>query len=78
MLNKTKIALAAALILGSTASIALARGSYGGPHQTWCDIDPRCNGWDARMNHLSHSHAGDAYGYAASPNHTSHARSHAR
>jgi len=44
MLTKTKIALAAAIILGGTASAALARNSYGGPHQTWCDINPACNG----------------------------------
>ncbi|HWF94951.1 MAG TPA: hypothetical protein VG291_08360 [Xanthobacteraceae bacterium] len=74
MLTKTKIALAAALILGSTASAALARGSYGGPVQTWCDIDPACNGWD--RSHASHGNAGNAYGYAALPNRTPHA--HAR
>jgi hypothetical protein len=77
MLTKIKIALAAALILGGTASVALARGSYGGPVQTWCDINPACNGWDQRMNHLSYRHAGTAYGYAA-PHHTSHVRTHAR
>jgi hypothetical protein len=78
MLTKTKIALAAAIILGGTASVALARGSYGGPHQTWCDVDPACNGWDKRMSHSSYGDAGNAYGYAASPNHTSHVRTHAR
>jgi hypothetical protein len=77
MLTKTKIALAAALVLGSTASAALARGSYGGPVQTWCDINPACSGWDSRM-HQSHGNAGNSYGYAASPNRASHARSHAR
>jgi hypothetical protein len=76
MLTKTKIVLAAALVLGSTASAALARGSYGGPVQTWCDIDPKCNGWDARM-HQSYGNAGHSYGYAVSPHRTSHARRHA-
>jgi hypothetical protein len=71
MLTKAKIALAAALIFGGTASVALARGSYGGPHQTWCDVNPACNGWDKRMGYSS-------YGYAPSPHHTSHARTHAR
>jgi hypothetical protein len=73
MLRTTKIALAASLILTSTAFAALARGSYGGPVQTWCDVDPACNGWDKRMSEPSHGHAGDAYGYAESRNHTSHA-----
>lgn len=77
MLTKTKIALAAALILGSTASAALARG-YGGPVQTWCDIDPNCNGWNARMHRLSRDNAANSYGYAASPHRTSHVRGHAR
>jgi hypothetical protein len=76
MLTKTKIALAAALILGSMASAALARGSYGGPVQTWCDIDPNCNGWNARMHQLS-GDAGHSYGYAAS-HRTSHERGHNR
>jgi hypothetical protein len=74
MLTKTKIAFAAALILGSTASVALARGSYGGPVQTWCDIDPNCNGWNTRMHELSHDSARNSYGYVASHHHTSHAR----
>jgi hypothetical protein len=74
MLTKAKIALAAALILGGTASVALARGSYGGPHQTWCDINPACNGWDKRMDHLSNGHAGNAYGYVPAHTHASHAR----
>jgi hypothetical protein len=73
MLTKTKIAFAAALILGSTASVALARG-YGGPVQTWCDIDPNCNGWNARMHELSRDSARNSYGYAVSRHHTSHAR----
>ncbi len=64
MLTKTKMALAAALILGSTASAALARGSYGGPVQTWCDIDPACNGWDTSQSfygNASHRSAANAY-----------------
>jgi hypothetical protein len=76
MLTKTKMVLAAALILGSTASAALARGSYGGPVQTWCDINPACNWWD--RSHASHGNAGNAFGYVASPHRTSHARTHGR
>jgi hypothetical protein len=74
MLTKTKIALAAALILGGTASAALARGSYGSPHQTWCDINPACNGWDHRMNQLSHDHARSAYSYVPTHKPASHVR----
>ncbi len=76
MLTKAKIALLAALVLGSTAGAALARGSYGGPVQTWCDIDPACNGWNARM-HPSYGTAGNSYGDASSSR-AAHARTHAR
>ena len=78
MLTKTKIAVAAALILAETASASLARGSYGGPVQTWCDINPACNGWDQRINRLSHGNGDNAYGYATSSNHSSHARTSSR
>jgi hypothetical protein len=27
--------------------------SYGGSHQTWCDVDPHCNGWDVMIAKLS-------------------------
>jgi hypothetical protein len=74
MLTKTKIALAAALILGETASASLARGSYGGPHQTWCDINPACNGWNQRMDHLSYDHARKAHGYVPAHQQSAHAR----
>jgi hypothetical protein len=76
MLTKTKIAVAAALILCGTASVSLARGSYGGPVQTWCDINPACNGWDQRINRSSHGNVGNAYGYAASSDHSSYARTY--
>jgi hypothetical protein len=74
MLTKTKIALAAALMLGGTASAALARGTYGGPHQTWCDINPACNGWDQRIDHLSYDHARNAFGYVQAHKPASHVR----
>jgi hypothetical protein len=65
MLNKTKIALAAALILGS-ASAVLASDS-GENHQ---DED---RGSVAGVNHLTWSgnsaNAGRAYGYAVAPMH---------
>jgi hypothetical protein len=38
-------------LLGSTLP-ALAEYDYelyGGPHQTWCDVNPACNGWNQRL-----------------------------
>lgn len=48
-----KMTLSAAVILGLLASAAPALAEYdyeqyGGPHQTWCDINPSCNGWNQR------------------------------
>jgi hypothetical protein len=73
MLTKTKIALAAALILG-TASAALAgdqtdeRGGY--QVQTWQQI-----GQDQTRIQGQHRNAGGAFGYVVSPKHT-HRASH--
>ena len=50
-----KTMLSASVILGILGSAlpALAEydyGLYGGPHQTWCDVDPNCNGWNQRLH----------------------------
>ena len=50
-----KMILSAAVILGllGGALPALAEYNYdlyGGPHQTWCDINPDCNGWNKRLH----------------------------
>jgi hypothetical protein len=54
--------LSAAMILGicGAAAPALASdhnngqpNSYGGPVQTWCDINPDCNGWNKRLQRSS-------------------------
>jgi hypothetical protein len=53
MLGKTLLSAAVALGLLSGAGPALAEydyGLYGGPHQTWCDVDPNCNGWNQRLH----------------------------
>jgi hypothetical protein len=74
MLTKTKIALAAVLIFG-TASGALARGSYGGPNQTWQDIARDRQDIQNQIRHFYHTdNPGNAYGYVPSPNHTKHRR----
>jgi hypothetical protein len=28
--------------------------TYGGPAQTWCDVDPGCNGWNNGLHHASY------------------------
>ena len=54
MLAKSSIIASAALVLGLLGSAlpALAEYDYelyGGPHQTWCDVNPDCNGWNKRQ-----------------------------
>jgi hypothetical protein len=53
MFTKSSIILSAAIVLGLSggAPPALAMGydydgPYGGPTQTWCDVNPDCNGWN--------------------------------
>jgi opacity protein-like surface antigen len=66
MLTKTKIALAAALVLGP-ASAALAADneqSYGGPTQTWQDIERSAQYIQDQIKSEYHTgSAGAAYGY---------------
>jgi hypothetical protein len=28
--------------------------TYGGPVQTWCDVNPDCNGWNKGLRHTSY------------------------
>ncbi len=55
MPTRSSTLLAAAIglgLLGSTLP-ALAEYDYdlyGGPHQTWCDVNPNCNGWNQRLH----------------------------
>jgi hypothetical protein len=74
MFTKIKIVLAAAAIVG-TASAALAgsdRETEPGGYQvqTWCAVNPDCNGWNKHFA-VTAGNAGSAYGYAS----PSHARS---
>lgn len=64
MFTKSKMILSAAIVLGSVAgaaSVAQAGDwgydyeTYGGPHQTWCDIDPNCNGWNRGLRSSPYS-----------------------
>jgi hypothetical protein len=74
--TKTKIALAAALILG-TASGALASQSgndRGFQPQTWQDIARDRQDIQNQIHQLYHTSPGDAYGYAPSHHRVSHTR----
>jgi hypothetical protein len=54
MIGKMALSTAAiALGLLGGALPALAQYDYelyGGPHQTWCDVNPDCNGWNRRLH----------------------------
>ena len=71
MLTKSNVILSAVTALGlvgGAASPALALYDYdlyGGPHQTWCDVDPNCNGWN-RAQHAS-PYAGSARAFVVAP-----------
>jgi hypothetical protein len=87
MFAQPKLLLSAAIVLGSVAGAApLAQAgmggggydyeTYGGPHQTWCDVDPNCNGWN--RTHAS-PYAGSARAFAVAPvqkHHSVHKRGH--
>jgi hypothetical protein len=30
----------------ATAQVADPRVNKGGNHESWCDVDPQCNGWN--------------------------------
>jgi hypothetical protein len=54
MIGKMTLSAAAiALGLLGGALPALAEYDYelyGGPHQTWCDVNPDCNGWNKKLH----------------------------
>jgi hypothetical protein len=39
--------------------------TYGGPVQTWCDVNPECNGWSKGLHRASYESS--AAGFVASP-----------
>jgi hypothetical protein len=49
ILSATVIALG--LVAGALPALAQYNYDlYGGPHQTWCDVNPDCNGWNKRLH----------------------------
>jgi hypothetical protein len=49
ILSATVIALG--LVAGALPALAqYDYDLYGGPHQTWCDVNPDCNGWNKRLH----------------------------
>jgi hypothetical protein len=73
MFSNPRTVLSAAVVLGllGGAVPALASDhngqdhSYGGPVQTWCDINPDCNGWNKGVRRSPYE--SNALGLAASP-----------
>ena len=71
MLTKSTLmfsAVAALGLIGGAVSPALAEydyGLYGGPHQTWCQVDPNCNGWNRALR--ASPPAGNARAFAVTP-----------
>jgi hypothetical protein len=57
--GKAFIALPIVIAFGVSATACIAEGSdrYTGPRgyqvQTWCQVDPACNGWDQKIQRLS-------------------------
>jgi hypothetical protein len=79
MSDKIKAALAAALLMG-TASTALARGSYGGPVQTWQGIAQEQREFqsiESRIHRPAHNPS-TAYGYVAPHKQSSRVRQYGR
>jgi hypothetical protein len=81
MLTKSNVflsAVAALGLVGGAASPALALYDYelyGGPHQTWCDVDPNCNGWN--RSHVA-PYAGSARAFVGAPQKHRPAHKHGR
>jgi hypothetical protein len=45
------VAIALGLLGGALPALAQYNYDlYGGPHQTWCDVNPDCNGWNRRLH----------------------------
>jgi hypothetical protein len=70
MLAKSNIIASAALVLGLLGSSlpALAEydyEQYGGPHQTWCDVSPDCNGWNRKQRVPAAAYRSNASGLVA-------------
>ena len=52
-------------------------GPYGGPTQTWCDVNPDCNGWNQRLHGPAYQSNGSGVVTPLNPKHRpAHKRSH--
>jgi hypothetical protein len=73
MLTPSNAILSAILglgLVGGAASPVLAEydyETYGGPHQTWCQVDPNCNGWNRALH--GSPRAGSARAFVVAPHH---------
>jgi hypothetical protein len=83
MITNSTILLAAACALLASALPAPASEhngqdhGFGGPVQTWCDVNPDCNGWNRGLHRAAYEIG--APGSAASPSQKQRpARPHAR
>jgi hypothetical protein len=83
MLAKSIIIPSAALVVGLLGSALPALAGYdydwyGGPHQTWCDVNPDCNGWNkkARVPAAYRSNASGVVEPLNPKHRPSHKRSH--
>lgn len=73
MFSKPKTVPIAAVVLsllgGAVPALASDHNgqdhSYGGPVQTWCDINPDCNGWNKGLHRSSYESS--APGSVAAP-----------
>ncbi|HEY4406573.1 MAG TPA: hypothetical protein VGN55_18160 [Xanthobacteraceae bacterium] len=43
----------AAYASATAGSVADPRHNQGGNHETWCDLDPQCNGWNAWLQDVN-------------------------
>jgi hypothetical protein len=79
------ITLSAAVVLGILAGALPALAAQdrdpgphegGGPVQTWCDIDPACNGWNKR-HPAPYASSAPAFAAPSKPkHHSSHKQTH--
>jgi hypothetical protein len=78
MLGKPTITLSAVLGLLAGAVPALASEhngqdhTYGGPVQTWCNVDPNCNGWNKGLQHASYESSAPGLALPNRKHHPSH------
>ncbi len=83
MFTQSNIIQSAAVVLGllGGALPALAGydfdGPYGGPTQTWCDVNPDCNGWNKGLHRQAYQSSAPGFVTPLNQKHRpSHKRSH--